>query len=155
MDDFGVPYFDFDFGVGLSAPSRGVVVRALIREIGVAGMAARIRRHNDMAAFIARAAREHPNVELLQEPMLPSAAFRDVSPGVSDLDMLNQRLHRRLTRENRKMPSTTQVKGRLALRPCFLGARSQMSHPHALVADVLRIGAELAPEFATESDPRH
>ena len=46
------------------------------------------------------------------------------------------------------MPSTTQVNGRLALRPCFVGARTDMSHAHALVADVLRIGAELAREFS-------
>ena len=52
MDDLGVPYYDF--GVELSAPSRGVVVWALIREIGVAGMTERIRRHNDMARHIAQ-----------------------------------------------------------------------------------------------------
>ena len=153
MDDFGVPYFDF--GVELSAPSRGVVVWALIREIGVEGLARRIKRHNDMAGFIAQAARAHPNLELLQEPTLSICCFRYVAPGVSDLDLLNQRLHRRLTRENRNMPSTTQVNGQLALRPCFVGARSALSDAQALVADVLRIGAELAQElgahiFSTE-----
>src|SRR6187431_2664589 len=63
LDDFGVPYYDF--GVELSAPSRGVVVWALLREIGVAGMTARIRRHNEMAAYVAQVAREHENLELL------------------------------------------------------------------------------------------
>lgn len=146
MDDFGVPYYDF--GVELSAPSRGVVVWALIREIGVAGLRERIRRHNDMSSRIAQLARAHPNLELLQEPTLSICCFRYVSPEVRDLDLLNERLHRRLTRENRNMPSTTRVNGRLALRPCFVGARSDMSHAHALVADVLRIGAELAHEQA-------
>lgn len=146
MDDMGVPYYDF--GVELSAPSRGVVVWALIREIGVAGLRDRIRRHNDMAAHIAQVARAHPNLELMQEPTLSICCFRYVSPDVSDLDLLNQQLHRRLTRENRNMPSTTRVNGRLALRPCFIGARSEMSHAHALIADVLRIGAELVREHA-------
>jgi aromatic-L-amino-acid decarboxylase len=149
MDDFGVPYYDF--GVELSAPSRGVVVWALIREIGVAGMAQRIRRHNDMAAHIAQVAREHPNLELLQEPTLSVCCFRYVSPEVRDLDLLNRRLHRRLIRENQNMPSTTRVNGQLALRPCFVGARSNMSHARALVADVLRIGAELVLEAASDS----
>ena len=144
MDHFGVPYFDY--GVELSAPSRGVVVWALLREIGAAGMAQRIRRHNDMAAHIAAAARGHPNLELLQEPTLSICCFRYVAPGVEDLDGLNQRLHRRLTRENRNMPSTTQVNGRLALRPCFVGARSTMAQAQELVADVLRLGAELVNE---------
>ena len=142
MDDFGVPYYDF--GVELSAPSRGVVVWALIREIGVDGMTARIRRHNDMARQLARIASEHPRLELLQEPTLSICCFRYVAPGVADLDGLNRRLHRRLVRENRNMPSTTQVNGKLALRPCFVGARSNASHVDELVADVLRIGAELA-----------
>ena len=44
------------------------------------------------------------------------------------------------------MPSTTRVNGRLALRPCFIGARSTFEHAEALVADVLRIGAELERE---------
>ena len=149
MDDLGVPYYDF--GVELSAPSRGVVVWALIREIGRTGMAQRVRRHNDMAAHIARVARAHPNLELLQEPTLSICCFRYVSPDVEDLDLLNRRLHRRLTRGNQNMPSTTRVNGHLALRPCFVGARSDMSHAEALVADVLRLGAELAQEFANET----
>jgi aromatic-L-amino-acid decarboxylase len=142
LDDFGVPYFDY--GVELSAPCRGVVVWAMLREIGVDGMTQRIRRHNDMAAHVARAAREHPNLELLREPTLSICCFRYVAPGIADLDSLNRQLHRRLIRENENMPSTTQVNGKLALRPCFLGARTNHAHAEALLRDVLRIGNELA-----------
>jgi aromatic-L-amino-acid decarboxylase len=141
MDDFGVPYYDY--GVELSAPSRGVVVWALLREIGTAGIRARICRHNDMAAWIAQTARAHPRLELLLEPTLSICCFRYTAPDVRDLDALNERLHRRLTQENRHMPSTTRVDGRLALRPCFVGARTELSHAQALVSDVLRIGGEL------------
>ncbi len=146
LDDFGVPYYDY--GVELSAPSRGVVVWALIREIGVAGMRARIKRHNDMASHIARIAREQPSLELLQEPTLSICCFRYTAPGVVDLNRLNQRLHRRLIRENRHMPSTTLVNGQLALRPCFVGARSEHAHAQGLLDDVLRIGGELEREAA-------
>ena len=141
LDDFGVPYYDF--GVELSAPSRGVVVWALLREIGVLGMAARIKRHNDMAAYIARAARQHPNLELLHEPTLSICCFRYVASNVDDLDRLNQRLHRLLVRESQHIPSTTRVNGKFALRPCFIGARTELSHAEGLLADVLRIGREL------------
>ncbi|HEY3254651.1 MAG TPA: pyridoxal-dependent decarboxylase [Polyangiaceae bacterium] len=149
MDDFGVPYYDF--GVELSAPSRGVVVWALLREIGVAGITARVKRHNEMAATIAQIAREHPNLELLQEPTLSICCFRYVAPNLQNLDLLNQRLHRQLIRGNQHMPSTTRVNGHLALRPCFIGARSELSHAHALVADVLRIGAELAATWGSQT----
>ena len=145
MDAFGLPYYDY--GVELSAPCRGVVVWALIREIGVAGMTERICRHNDMATQVARRAREHPSLELLQEPTLSICCFRYVAPGIADLDDLNKQLHRRLIHENRNMPSTTQVNGKLALRPCFLGARAQAGHADALIDDVLRLGAELANEM--------
>lgn len=142
MLDFGVPYYDY--GVELSAPSRGVMVWALLREIGAKGMAERVRRHNDMAARLASIARDHPDLELLHEPTLSICCFRYAAAGVRDLDALNRRLHRRLLQGNRSMPSTTVVDGRLALRPCFVGARADASQVDRLVEDVLRIGAELA-----------
>ncbi|HTC45522.1 MAG TPA: aminotransferase class V-fold PLP-dependent enzyme [Steroidobacteraceae bacterium] len=142
MDDFGIPYYDY--GVELSAPCRGVVVWAMIREIGVDGMRARIRRHNDMARHIADIARSHPNLELLVEPTLSICCFRYASANVVDLDRLNRQLHRRLVRETRNLPSTTQVNGKLALRPCFIGARATLAQADSLVEDVLRIGAEVA-----------
>lgn len=142
LDDFGVPYYDF--GVELSSPCRGVVVWALIREIGLEGMIQRMKRHNDMASFIAKAAKEHPNLELLLEPTLSICCFRYVAPGIDDLDAFNRQLHRRLIRENENMPSTTLVNGKLAIRPCFIGARTTHEHALALLGDVIRIGKELA-----------
>ena len=144
QDNFGVPYYDF--GVELSAPCRGVVVWALIREIGVEGMIQRIRRHRDMAGHIARIAMEHPNLELLNEPTLSICCFRYVAPNIIDLNLFNKRLHRRLIRENENMPSTTQTNGKLALRPCFIGARTNQLHADALLEAVLRIGKELENE---------
>lgn len=141
LDDFGVPYYDY--GVELSAPSRGVIVWALLREIGLEGMTQRIKRHNDMATYIASVAKEHANLELLLEPTLSICCFRYVAPGISDLDAFNRRLHRRLIHENENMPSTTQVNGKLALRPCFVGARTHIAHAQDLVRDVLRIGDQL------------
>lgn len=144
LDDFGIPYYDH--GVELSSPCRGVVVWALIREIGVEGMKQRIRRHNDMASHLAQAAREHPNLELLNEPTLSICCFRYVASEITDLDQFNQRLHRQLIHENENLPSTTRVNGKLALRPCFIGARTNQSHADALLEAVLRIGNQLAME---------
>lgn len=145
LDDFGVPYYDY--GVELSAPCRGVIVWAMIREIGVEGMTQRVKRHNDMASYLANAAKEHPNLELLLEPTLSICCFRYVAPGIVDLDSFNRQLHRMLIRENQNMPSTTQVNGKLALRPCFVGARTNHMHAESLLQDVLRIGHDLAREF--------
>lgn len=141
LDDFGIPYFDY--GVELSSPCRGVVVWALIREIGVEGMRQRVKRHNDMARYIVEFADKHPRLEVLGEPTLSVCCFRYVSSRIADLDRLNQKLHRRLVRENEFMPSTTRVKGKLALRPCFIGARATQSQVDGLLDAVLRIGNEL------------
>ncbi len=117
-DSFGIPYFDY--GVELIAPCRGVVVWALIREIGVEGMRQRVKRHNDMARSIAFFANKHPNLEVLTEPTLSICCFRYINPHIADLNQLNQRIHRRLVRENEYIPNTTRVKGVLALRPCYI-----------------------------------
>ena len=144
MDDFGIPYFNY--GVELSSPCRGVVVWAMIREIGVEGMRERIVKHNDMARELAEFCKLHPRLELLIEPTLSIACFRYVASVETDLDLLNQRLCRRLIRENKFMPSTTRVDGRLALRPCFIGARTESDQVDGLLQAVLRIGDQIVDE---------
>jgi aromatic-L-amino-acid decarboxylase len=144
LDDLGIPYFDY--GVELSAPCRGVVVWALIREIGVDGLRERIKRHNEMARLLAEAARAHPKLEVLSEPTLSICCFRYLPSQVADIDRFNQRLHRRLVRENEYMPSTTRVEGKLALRPCYIGARAHPSQVDGLLQSVVRIGEQLEIE---------
>lgn len=144
LDSFGIPYFDY--GVELSAPCRGIVVWAMLREIGVEGMRQRIIRHNDMAKYIACYAEKHPNLELMLEPDLSICCFRYFTTEVDDLDMLNQRLHRQLVRGNEYMPSTTRVGGKLAIRPCYIGAQHHQEQAEGLVNAVLSIGKELVEE---------
>ncbi|MDJ0777205.1 MAG: pyridoxal-dependent decarboxylase [Gammaproteobacteria bacterium] len=146
MDDFGIPYFNY--GLELSSPCRGVVVWAMLREIGAEGMRERIVRHNDMARELAARCRAHERLELLLEPTLSVCCFRYRPAGVDDLDEFNRRLHRRLVRENQYLPSTTRVDGRLALRPCFLGARTGEGQVEGLVDAILRIGAGLETELS-------
>lgn len=145
LDDFGIPYFDF--GVELSAPCRGIVVWAMIQEIGVQGLRQRIIRHNDMARDIANAALNHPNLELLDDPTLSICCFRYVDDKIDDLNSFNQRLHRRLVRENNFMPSTTKIRDQLAIRPCYIGARHQREQANELVQAVLAVGNNLVNEL--------
>ncbi|MGJ8527814.1 pyridoxal phosphate-dependent decarboxylase family protein [Maritalea sp.] len=144
MDDFGVPYFDF--GVELSAPPRGVAVWAMLKEIGVDGMRQRIRRHNDMAQRVAERVQADDRLELVLEPSLSICCFRYIAEGVEDLNVFNQRIHRRLVRGNAFIPSTTKVDGKLAIRPCFVGARSETGQEDGLVDEVLRLGDQLMAE---------
>jgi len=144
LDDLGIPYFDY--GVELSAPCRGVVVWALIREVGVEGLRQRIRRHNQMARRLSEQAKAHPKLEVLSEPTLSICCFRYHPAHTDDVDRFNQRLHRRLVKENQYMPSTTRVGGQLALRPCYIGARAHPDQVDALIDSVVRIGNEMETE---------
>jgi aromatic-L-amino-acid decarboxylase len=141
LDDFGIPYFDF--GVELSSPSRGIIVWSMIKEIGFEGYRERIIRHNEIASYIAKVAVESPQLELLMEPSLSICCFRFVDEGVVDLNGFNQKLVRTLTHENKFIPTTTKVNGLTAIRPCYIGARHEISQADGLIEEVLRIGNEM------------
>ncbi|RDV28201.1 aminotransferase class V-fold PLP-dependent enzyme [Alteromonas aestuariivivens] len=138
MASLGVPYFDY--GVELSAPPRGAVVWALLREVGRQGIQTRVCRHNQMAKDIAALAERHPELELLMPPSLSICCFRYVSDAVEDLNGLNRQIHQRMLERGKAMPSTTMVNGKLAIRPCFVGARSHQQHAMELAEEVLVVG---------------
>jgi len=142
MDSSGVPYYDF--GVELSAPSRGAVVWALIREIGKEGLKERICRHNDMARYVAEQAHAHSNLEVVQEPTLSICCFRYVHDEWLDLDYLNQLIHRKMVHKGRSIPSTTLVNNKLAIRPCFVGARTSWQQAEELIEEVIAAGEQVA-----------
>lgn len=144
MDSMGTPYGDM--GVELSAPSRGAVVWALLREIGRSGMRDRICRHNAMARHLATQVKADPHLELLREPTLSICCFRYVDDRVSDLDALNRNIHRQLIHNSRNMPSTTQINGKLAIRPCFVGARTGWQQADALLDEVRELGTQLVAD---------
>jgi len=141
MDSMGTPYGDM--GVELSAPSRGAVVWALLREIGRSGMRDRICRHNAMARHLAEQVSADPHLELLREPTLSICCFRYVDKRVIDLDALNRNIHRELIHSNHNLPSTTLINGQLAIRPCFIGARTSWQHVDSLLAEIRELGARI------------
>lgn len=152
MDSLGIPYYDF--GLELSAPCRGVMVWALIREIGREGLAQRVVRHNAMARHVADRAKRDPRLELVLEPALSVCCFRYYDPDITDLDDLNRRIHRQLVHRGVNIPSTTTVNGKLVIRPCFIGARTQWPQADALVDEVLDIGQLLATETSSDLQKR-
>lgn len=146
MDSFGVPYSDF--GVELSAPPRGATVWALIKEIGIEGLRDRVCRHNWMARQVADFAAAHENLEVALEPTLSICCFRYITDQVADLDELNRRIHRRLVRNGENIPSTTKVDGKVVIRPCFVGARTNIRHAEALIDEVISVGDQLTQEMS-------
>jgi aromatic-L-amino-acid decarboxylase len=151
MDKLGIPYHDF--GVELSAPSRGVVVWAMLKEIGRQGLAERVQRHNAMAKQLAHVVEQRPELELLQQPTLSICCFRyvgnlrDIDSNGADLNELNNRIHRQLVHNSNHMPSTVMINGKLAIRPCYIGARANMLQVESMVEEVLAIGRQLSERY--------
>jgi aromatic-L-amino-acid/L-tryptophan decarboxylase len=141
LDSIGIPYSEF--AVELSAPSRGAVVWSIIRELGLEGVRARIRRDNDFARRLAEHVRRHPRLELVAEPVLSICCFRYTADGIADLNAFNTALLRRLVRETPYLPSSTIVNGKFVIRPCFINARTQSEHIDGLVDAVVTIGDEM------------
>lgn len=148
MDSIGIPYADF--GVELSAPSRGAVVWALLREIGRSGLQERICRHNAMARRVASLAHAHPRLEVVQEPTLSICCFRYVTDQWRNLDELNRRIHRQMVHSGRSIPSTAVINGTLAIRPCFVGARTSWPQVDELIDAVVTIGDGLVAARQTD-----
>jgi aromatic-L-amino-acid decarboxylase len=134
-----------NFNVEQSAPSRGVQVWAILREIGVEGLRERIVRHNDFARHLASRAREDPHLELLAEPTLSICCFRYRRPDMeeTELEELNVRIAGGLRAESEYVPSTTRVAGRFALRPVYINPRGTLAEVDGLADRVREIGDSL------------
>jgi aromatic-L-amino-acid/L-tryptophan decarboxylase len=132
----------------LSSPPRGVIVWALLREIGRQGVIDRVDRHVAFARAVADDAVAHPRLELLLEPQLSIACFRYVpaagAASDADLDELNGRILERLRAETPLAPSSTRIGGRFAIRPCFINPRTTEHEVRELTEAVVRIGDRLA-----------
>ncbi len=131
-----------DQSLELSAPPRGVLVWAVLREIGRAGLAARIDRHVGFARHLAARVAAEPRLELLCDAQLSIVCFRYAPPPGVDGDVLTARVLERLRRETPFVPSSTVVRGVYALRPCFINPRTTRREVDGLVDAVLRFGDE-------------
>jgi aromatic-L-amino-acid decarboxylase len=132
-----------DQSLELSAPPRGVLVWAILREIGRAGVAQRVERHVTMARAVADRARSDPRLELLMEPQLSITCFRYRPPTGADGDSLNRRILERLRRETPFIPSSADIGGVFAIRPCFINPRTTEREVDGLVDAIIRFGDEL------------
>jgi aromatic-L-amino-acid/L-tryptophan decarboxylase len=143
FDDFGELFHDFN--VDQSAPSRGAVVWAVLREIGAAGMRQRVRSHRDFASRLAEIVRADERLELLAPPTLSICCFRYCPERLDEeaVDRLNAEIARRLRAGTPYVPSTTRVAGRLAIRPCYINPRTTLREVEGLAQAVRDIGDQL------------
>jgi aromatic-L-amino-acid decarboxylase len=133
-----------DQSVELSSPPRGVLVWAVLREIGRSGVRDRVVRHVGFAQDLARRVRDHDRLELLCGPHLSVVCFRyQPRRGGIDVDALNTGILERLRRETPFIPSSTVVGGAVAIRPCYINPRTTQLEVDGLADAVVRLGDEL------------
>lgn len=139
-----------DQSLELSAPPRGVLVWAVLRELGRAGVADRVTRHAAYAQQIADRARADARLELLCDAQLSIVCFRYAPPPGTDGDALTIRILERLRRETPFIPSSTVVAGGVAIRPCFINPRTTEADVRGMVDAILAFGDELTTRRADD-----
>ncbi len=135
-----------DYSIDHSAPSRGLTVWALLKEIGAEGMRERVVRHHDCARRVAERVKAHAALELLAEPVLSICCFRVKPRGSEDgaaLDALNETVLKLVRKRGRAIPSHTKLDGRFAIRPCFINPRQGLAEADLVVDEVLAAAEEL------------
>ena len=153
FDDFG--YLFHHYGIEQSAPSRGVMVWAILKEIGVEGVRARICRHNSYARYLAERVQNSPNLELMASVTLSICCFRYVPSALHNrtdgeateaLNRLNRALLSKVRARGRCVPSATTIRSAFVIRACYINPRTSLSDVDELVDEVELCGAELWAE---------
>ena len=134
-----------DRGSQLSRGFRALKVWMSFKEQGVHRIAEAISRNIDQARYLAQRVREEPLLRLMAPCSLNTVCFR-FDPGVGspdEIDRLNAEILIELQERGIAVPSQTILDGRYAIRVCNTNHRSQLPDFDLLVAEVLRLGAEL------------
>ena len=159
FDDFG--HYYIHLGVDQSAPCKGVQVWAVLKEIGVEGVRARICRHNRYARHLAERVQSSPTLELMAPVTLSICCFRYVPPalhGRTDkeatalLNQLNQMVLTRVRARGRCVPSATIINGAFVIRPCYINPRTTLADVDALADEVEFCGTEIWATFDSKGE---
>lgn len=155
FDNLGYPFHDYN--VEQSARSRGVTVWAALKEMGAEGMRERVRRHNAFARHLAEHVQESQVLELLSPVTLSICCFRYVPQelrGCDDaqqmINELNREIVRRLHSAHHHIPSTTELNGVFAIRPCYINPRTTLADVESLAQEIEQLGAQVWNENHSE-----
>jgi aromatic-L-amino-acid/L-tryptophan decarboxylase len=147
--DYG--YAFHEIGLELSAPSRGVQVWAVLKELGADGIRARVQRNIAQARHLAELVNRSPVLELATPVTLSICCFRYVPHALQSaederscelLNQLNRDVLYRIQERGSCIPSGTTVHGYFVIRPCYLNPRTTDADVEMLVAEAERCGAD-------------
>jgi aromatic-L-amino-acid decarboxylase len=125
--DTGDAELDYlEYGPEMSRPFRALKVWMVLRFFGAHGLRGIFSKNFSLARRLHSLVREHPDFEVLQEPILYLYCFRFVPNGLAEhseapevqkqLDRLNQEIVEAIQRSGLALVMTTRIRGRVAIR---------------------------------------
>lgn len=127
-----------DLGPQLSRSFKALKIWWSLRYFGRAAYVAAVERMADLAQYMGRLAGSAAEFELLAPVTFNAVCFRVASLD----DDANRRVLRRLVEGGTAFLGPATVKGRFAMRACFMNLRTRPSDVDAIMADILRLSRD-------------
>ena len=138
-----------DRGIALTRRFRALKVWLSVKVLGVGWFRALVEHSYRLADFAQALLERSPVFEVLSPRRLSIVCFRyrpaGASWGDAELDRLNLALVERLRETNRAFISSTRLRGRVALRFCFVNWRTTADDVEEVVQLLTELGQGLAP----------
>lgn len=134
-----------EYGPELSRGFRALKIWYHMARFGLTRIGEKVADNCAQAQHLAALLRDHQALALLAPVALNIVCFR-FDPGSMDdaaLDVLNGEIVVALQERGLAAPSTTRIRGKLAIRVNLTNHRTRRTDLDALVADALRIGGEI------------
>jgi glutamate/tyrosine decarboxylase-like PLP-dependent enzyme len=127
--------YDFhERGPEMTRGFRALKLWMTIRNFGAQGMRDAFLRSTRLASRLVDLARDHPDFEVLHEPVIYIASIRCVPNALADrqddpevretIDRLNQEIVETIQRDGRALVMSTRIRGRLAIRMSICSQRT-------------------------------
>ena len=138
-----------DYGLQLSRQFRALKVWMSIKEHGLDRFGRMMARNVEQAHYLGQLIEKNQNMELLAPIGLNIVCFRFNPDRMDDetLNALNKEILIQLQEQGTCAPSYTTIHGRYCLRAAIANHRSVQNDFDVLVAEVVRIGRKLTPQF--------
>lgn len=139
----GAPWF-CDYGPELSRSFLALKVWFTIKTLGVQRIADVIRKHCEQASYLAEQVTLHSKLELMAPVAMNIACFRFKPLNMKAADKTNRNIVTQLHLSGNAAPSTTTIRGALAIRVAIVNHRTQMRDLDELIDQVVAIGEKTA-----------
>ncbi len=134
-----------EYNLPLTKEFKALKVWMTLKTYGARQIRRAIRQDIDRAKLLAELVEEHPELELLAPVPLSIVCFRFNPGGKSEkaLDALNNRIVRQVERDGRIFLTGTRIRGKAALRACFINHRTREEDVRLVIRVIAELGGSL------------